>query len=301
MSGLGGMVEFIAEPVLLPVVGATVLLLIPRMPWCVEPRRRVAAWTAPLTVTAVTALSLHATESVGLWTFDQRWYGLLPASAIVGVVSALGRGKLVVSATAAFLAILSLQFPGHDGIAFRAMIALVAGLLSIAIRHPMNRAPALTTIALGSAMLSLATMLAVIGSMKVALLASALGATALACGTFTWFGPGFTGGTAFATSMTTMSLAIAVYGSAYRGDSDHSTASFWFVALSPLLMTVTTLSFSRSSRLGLLAGASFLCVIIVCAWSVIACVQRQEAIDHRERLPYTRADAILPRHRCAEV
>ncbi len=269
------MIELIVDSVAVPVLVAIALLLIPRMPWCAESGQRTAAWTAPLAIAIVTAMSLYSVEGAAILKFEQRWNTLLLVGAVVGVGAAIARGSAAMGAGAAFLALFLLRLPGFDGIADRVLIGLAGAVMSFVMRKPMHSAPILATLATAVPLLSLAALLASVGSMKIALLAGALGGTATACGALTWWGPRFWGGHAFATAATTMAVAITAYGAAYHADADVFRGAWWLVAASPALMAIATISGVRSSRVRTCCAIGFCLVIALCVVIVAVVIARQ--------------------------
>lgn len=305
------MIELILQALFLPTALSTVLLLLPRLPWCVDVGRRVGAWTAAPALGAAAILSLYAVEGSEIWLLTQRWYSLWVSALILAVggvfawmdssdesstheTSQTKNNFLPLACTAA-LAIFFLKMPNYDGMLTRLVLAAGTGIASILLIRPSRRAPIVMPLAICIALGSLAVLLLVSGSMKVALVASSLSLTSGVCAMLSFFGRGFSGGASFAMAGISLVIALGLYGASYHDGPVVPTLSWCVVSSAPLLLCAADRFRSRSSMAIALAA-----ILVVCATVAVAGLRAAERSNqaNENSTPYTCADGdcAFPRY-----
>ena len=294
------MTELGLQAVFLPVALSIILCLIPRLPWSVESSLRIEVWSAAQALTFATILSLFIIEGAEIWLLTQRWYSLwitavilaLGGAASCGFVRKLWKpsskspmsGRLfLLTGTSAF-AIFILGFPFYDGILARIILAAIAALATLLMIPISGRTPVATPFTFSISFGTIAVLLVVSGSLKVALIASSLSLTSGICALLAFWYRGFSGGASFAMAGITLAFALALYGASYHHHPEVTIVSWCVASLAPLLLCVAHHSrFRNSTRIALVV------ILITCgaiAFVALRAAQtRSQASDNCT--PYT--------------
>ncbi|GDY05895.1 hypothetical protein LBMAG51_06820 [Phycisphaerae bacterium] len=187
------------------------------------------------------------------------------------------------SGTSVF-AIFVLQFPFYDGILPRIILAAIAGIATLLMIRISARTPIATPFTFSISFGTIAILLVVSGSLKVALIASSLSLSSGICGVLAFWCRGFSGGASFAMAGITLAFALALYGASYHHNPGVTIASWCVASLAPLLLCVANHSrFRNSTRIVLVL------ILITCgaiAFVALRATQtRSQASDNST--PYT--------------
>lgn len=274
----------VIQSVFFPAAAATILFLLPRLPWSVDVGRRIHVWTAAPALAAATLLSLYAVEGSEIWNLTQKWYSLWISAIILGVggmvatvnfnptekpARAIISEKPFVLVCTAALAIFVFEIPNNDDLLLRLFWGVIAGIATLLLIKPSSRAPVVVPLSFSFVLCMLAILLMVSGSLKMALIAASISLTAGVCAILASVGGGFSGGASFSMAEITIGIALALYGMSYHKNSDVPTVGWWIVALSPLLLCVANCFQSRRVMI-----LGFVAILLACIPLVVASIQK---------------------------
>ena len=292
--------EFILEAVFLPVALSTILFLLPRLPWSVEKKQRVDIWSAAPAFAVATILSLYFTEGAEIWNLNQKWYSLWVTALIVGfggmASCALSKDHWkpylntpmkselsILTGTSAF-AIFALQFPNHEGIVTRIILAAIAAITTRLMIGISRRTPIAMPLTLSISFATIAILLLFSGSIKVALTASSLSLASGICAILAFWCKGFSGGASFTMAGITLAFALALYGTSYHNPPALATTSWCVACLAPILLFVANhFRHSYSSMIAIVI------ILIVCGTIVFEawCATQPQNKTSDNSTPYT--------------
>lgn len=290
------MIELIAQAVLFPVCVGAALLLLPSLAWCTQACARVPAWTAAPSLGVASIVSMWAVSGVELFSTPQRWQQLWWTAVIVtigggvhGLIASRAssatdvcpdpthtRRRIILVATA-LLAVVVLGFPGMDSLTARVTLAGCAAILTWVATGAVHRAPIAAPLTITLAVWSLAGMLIMSGSSKMAFVASAVGAVALLIALLARINQSFTGGEATVMAGIVISLALADYACAYHADESVATAVWVAVAVVPFVLLAICIRLRIAAWISLLAAALLCGGALVHAFNVLDILERSES------------------------
>ncbi len=262
------MTEFGLQEVFLPVAFSIIFYLLPQFPWLVENSQRIEVWSAGPALAFAAILSLYIIEGAEVFHCTQRWYSLWITALIVGfggitsfhfsknplkgVQTTLKRRMFFILSGTSVFAIFVLRFPFYDGILSRFILAAIAGIATLLMVRISALTPVATPFAFSFSFGTIAILLVVSGSLKVALIASSLSLSSGICGVLAFWCRGFSGGASFAMAGITLAFALALYGASYHHNPGVTIASWCVASLAPLLLCVANhFRFRNSTRIAL--------------------------------------------------
>ena len=270
MSAVLDLIPAVLDGVILPWACAMCLLLLPRKPWSTDSARRVASWTGGLAVAGAAVLSMHMVEGVSLWKLSQSWHWLAVSAAVIGI----GASFTPRTAACVALAVFVLALPGLNALGVRALLALVAAVVALILTPAIKRESIQVNFALSISCFSLAALLLAAGSLKLGIVAAAVGATCASGGALALCSASFATGAPFTLAALTIAMGIALAGYAYHQSSALPAAVWAIIWLAPAFLAP---EFARRSPLR--AFMTLAIILLVCAAIVAHCVHRLESLE----------------------
>lgn len=189
----------------------------------------------------------------------------------------------ILTGTSAF-AIFALQFPNHEGILTRIILAASAGIATRLMIGISRRTPIAMPLTLSISFATIAILLLVSGSIKVALIASSLSLASGICAMLAFWCRGFSGGASFAMAGITLAFALALYGASYHNLPAVATTSWCVACLAPILLCIANHFHSRYSTM-----IAIVMILIVCGTIVFEalCAVQPRNMTSDNSTPYT--------------
>lgn len=294
------MIEFILQTVILPVTLSTLFLLLPRFAWSVESNQRIEVWSAAPALAFTAILSLYMVEGPEIWQLTQKWNYLWVTALILalgGAMTTLSSRKknvgftyvpkhartFILIATSA-IAIFVLQFPNQADFFTRIFMAVIASIATLLMSRPARSGPITTPAAFCISLATIAVLLLVSGSMKVALVALSLSLTSGICALLASHSRGFSGGASFAMTAMTLSIALGLYGMSYHNNANVASFSWFSIPLIPILLCVTNRFRSKT-----VAVIAITMILILCGTLAFLALRasQSERLESGNSTPYT--------------